>query len=41
MVRKAAGSDAKAKKALIGTLVTLVLVAAMLPWNRLIGSWTA
>ncbi len=41
VVRKAAGSDAKAKKALIGTLVTLVLVAAMLPWNRLIGSWTA
>lgn len=41
LVRKANGSDAKAKKALVGTLVTLVLVAAMLPWNRLIGSWTA
>jgi len=41
LVRKANGSDAKAKKALVGTPVTLVLVAAMLPWNRLIGSWTA
>jgi hypothetical protein len=41
LVRKAHGSDAKAKKALVGTLITLVLVAAMLPWNRLIGSWTA
>lgn len=41
LVRKAAGSEAKAKKALVGTLVTLVLVAAMIPWNRLVGSWTA
>jgi len=41
LVRKANGSEAKAKKALAGTLITLVLVVAVLPWNRLIGSWTA
>lgn len=41
LVRKAASPEAKAKKALVGTLLTLVLVAAMLPWNRLVGSWTA
>lgn len=41
LVRKASGAEAKAKKALVGTLATLVLVAAMIPWNRLIGSWTA
>lgn len=40
-VRKASGSEAKAKKALVGTLITLVLAAAVIPWNRLIGSWTA
>jgi uncharacterized membrane protein len=41
MVRKANGSEAKATKAMVGTLITLVLVAAMIPWDRLVGSWTA
>lgn len=41
MVRKAEGPAAKARKALIGTLVTLALVAAVLPWQRLVTSWTS
>jgi hypothetical protein len=41
MVRKASGSEAKAKKALIGTAITLLLAAAVIPWQRLVGSWTA
>ena len=40
LVKKASGSAAKAKKALIGTLVTLALVAAVIPWQRLITKWT-
>lgn len=41
LVRKAGSSEAKAKKALVGTAVTLLLVAAMIPWQRLTGSWTS
>lgn len=41
MVRKASGSQAKAKKALVGTAITLLLAAAVIPWQRLVGSWTA
>ena len=41
LVRKAGSSEGKAKKALIGTAVTLLLVAAMIPWQRLTGSWTS
>lgn len=40
LVKKAPGSTAKAKKALIGTLVTLALVAAVIPWQRLVTKWT-
>lgn len=40
-VRKGETSEAKASRALIGTIVTLVLVAAVIPWQRLVGSWTA
>ncbi|WP_396202106.1 hypothetical protein [Gemmatimonas sp.] len=40
LVKKAQGSPAKAKKALIGTLVTLALVAAVIPWPRLVAKWT-
>lgn len=40
LVKKAQGSAAKAKKALIGTLITLALVAAVIPWQRLITKWT-
>ncbi len=40
LVKKASGSAAKAKKALIGTLVTLALVAAVIPWPRLVARWT-
>ena len=29
------------EKALVGTAVTLLLVAAMIPWQRLTGSWTS
>jgi uncharacterized membrane protein len=41
MVRKAPSSEAKASKALVGTAITLLLAAAVIPWQRLIGSWTA
>lgn len=41
MVRKAEGSAAKARKAMMGTLATLVLVAAVIPWQRLVTSWTS
>ena len=40
LVKKASGSAAKAKRALVGTLVTLALVAAVIPWQRLITKWT-
>lgn len=40
LVKQASGSAAKAKKALIGTLITLALVAAVIPWQRLITKWT-
>ena len=41
LVKKASGSAAKAKRALVGTLVTLALVVAVIPWQRLITKWTA
>jgi hypothetical protein len=40
LVKKAPHSAAKARKALIGTLVTLALVAAVIPWQRLVSQWT-
>jgi hypothetical protein len=40
MVKKATGPEAKSKKALIGTLITLLLIAAVIPWARLVTSWT-
>ena len=40
LVKKAPGSAAKAKRALVGTLVTLALVAAVIPWQRLVTKWT-
>lgn len=40
LVRKAVGSPAKAKRALVGTLVTLALIAAVMPWQRLVTKWT-
>ncbi len=40
LVKKAVGSPAKAKRALIGTLVTMALIAAVIPWSRLITKWT-
>jgi uncharacterized membrane protein len=40
LVKKAVGPQAKAKKALIGTVITLLLVAAVIPWARLVTSWT-
>jgi hypothetical protein len=41
LVRKAQGSAAKARKAMVGTLVTLALVAAVIPWGQLVARWTA
>jgi hypothetical protein len=40
LVKKAPSPATKARKALIGTLVTLALVAAVIPWHRLVGTWT-
>ena len=40
LVKKVSGSAAKAKRALVGTLVTLALVAAVIPWQRLVTKWT-
>lgn len=40
-VRKAADAPGKAKAALVGTLVTLALVAAVIPWARLVTVWTS
>jgi hypothetical protein len=39
-VKKASDSATKAKRALVGTLLTLALVAAVIPWQRLITKWT-
>lgn len=39
-VRKADTADARSRRALIGTAITLVLVAAVIPWARLVTSWT-
>jgi uncharacterized membrane protein len=41
MVRKAVTAPAKAKKALVGTLITLLLIALVIPWTRLASRWTA
>ncbi len=40
LVKKASGAPAKAKKAMIGTLVTMALIAAVIPWARLVTVWT-
>lgn len=40
LVKRASEPEAKAKKALAGAAVTLLLVAAMIPWDRLVGRWT-
>jgi hypothetical protein len=40
LVKKAPSPATKARKALIGTLVTLALVAAVIPWQRLVTKWT-
>ncbi|WP_373060065.1 hypothetical protein [Gemmatimonas sp.] len=40
LVKKATGSAAKARRALAGTLITLALVAAVIPWQRLVARWT-
>ena len=39
-VKKASDSATKAKRALVGTLFTLALVAAVIPWQRLVTKWT-
>lgn len=39
-VRKAENAESKSKRALVGTAITLVLVAAVIPWARLVTSWT-
>ncbi len=39
-VKKASDSATKAKRALVGTLFTLALVAAVIPWQRLVAKWT-
>jgi hypothetical protein len=41
LVKKASTAPAKAKKALIGTLVTMALIAAVIPWARLVTVWTS
>jgi uncharacterized membrane protein len=40
LVKKAPSAPAKAKKALVGTLITLALIAAVIPWARLVTVWT-
>jgi hypothetical protein len=41
LVRKAPSSETKARQALIGTIVSLALIAAVIPWQTLLGRWTA
>jgi uncharacterized membrane protein len=41
LVRKSANGPAKARRALIGTLTTLLLISAVIPWARLVTSWTS
>lgn len=40
-VRKALGAETKARRALVGSVVTLLLIAAVIPWARLVTSWTS
>jgi hypothetical protein len=40
LVKKAPNAPAKARKALVGTLITMLLIAAVLPWARLVTVWT-
>jgi hypothetical protein len=40
-VRKADGAAVKSRRALVGTLITLALVAAVIPWAQLVARWTA
>jgi uncharacterized membrane protein len=39
-VRKATSAHARARTALIGTLITMLLIAAVIPWARLVTVWT-
>ncbi|WP_396205220.1 hypothetical protein [Gemmatimonas sp.] len=39
-VRKAEPATVKSTRALVGAAITLVLVAAVIPWARLVTSWT-
>lgn len=41
MVRKDPSADSKKKKALAGTLLSLALIAAVIPWQQLMARWTA
>lgn len=41
LVRKAQGSAAKARTALVGTVATLALASAVIPWEQLVARWTA
>lgn len=40
-VRKADSAATKSRRALVGTLITLALVAAVIPWAQLVARWTA
>jgi uncharacterized membrane protein len=40
LVKKAPNAPAKAKKAMVGTLITMALIAAVIPWARLVTVWT-
>jgi hypothetical protein len=39
-VKRGATPEWQARTALVGAAVTLLLVAAMVPWDRLVGRWT-
>jgi hypothetical protein len=39
-VKRGATPEGQARTALVGAAVTLLLVAAMVPWDRLVGRWT-
>jgi uncharacterized membrane protein YgaE (UPF0421/DUF939 family) len=38
-VKRGATPEGQARTALVGAAVTLLLVAAMVPWDRLVGRW--
>ena len=39
-VKRGATPEGQARTAMVGAAVTLLLVAAMVPWDRLVGRWT-